>query len=41
LTKDGNRETAIHVRPNEAREPSTGLDRRENATWRPNEHVLA
>jgi len=24
LTKDGNRETAIHVRPNEAREPSTG-----------------
>jgi hypothetical protein len=41
LTKDGNRETAIHVRPNEAREPSTGLDRRENASWRPNEHVLA
>jgi hypothetical protein len=24
LTKDGNRETALHVRPNEAREPSTG-----------------
>jgi hypothetical protein len=28
LTKDGNRETAIYVRPNEAREPSTGPDRR-------------
>jgi hypothetical protein len=24
LTKDGNRETAIHVRPNEVREPSMG-----------------
>ena len=41
LTKDRNRETAIRVRPNEAREPLAGLDRRENASWRPNEHVLA